>query len=96
VRRFANGTLDVPGSPRVIPTPGHTLGHVAFRFPERGAVIAGDALVLLDPYAATPGPRLVARGATADVARTVLTGHGEAWRSGAEAAARQAQAAGAI
>jgi glyoxylase-like metal-dependent hydrolase (beta-lactamase superfamily II) len=110
VRRFADGTLDVPGSPRVVPTPGHTLGHVAFHFPDRDAVIAGDALVMLDPYTATAGPRLVARGATADVeratqsldalaetgARTVLTGHGEAWRGGADAAAERARANGAI
>jgi glyoxylase-like metal-dependent hydrolase (beta-lactamase superfamily II) len=110
VRRFTDGTLDVPGSPRVVPTPGHTLGHVSFHFPDRDAVIAGDALVLLDPYTAKQGPRLVARGATADVARatasldavaatgarTVLTGHGPAWRDGAEAAAAQARAAGSI
>ena len=110
VRRFVDGTLDVPGSPRVVPTPGHTLGHVAFHFPDRDAVIAGDALVLLDPYTAKQGPRLVARGATADVDRamrsldalaetgaaTVLTGHGPAWRDGADAATERARAAGVI
>jgi glyoxylase-like metal-dependent hydrolase (beta-lactamase superfamily II) len=106
VRRFGNGTLDVPGSPRVVPTPGHTLGHVAFHFPDRDAVIAGDALVLLDPYTAKSGPRLVSRGATADVERAtqsldalaetnathVLTGHGPVWRNGAQAAAEAARA----
>src|SRR5581483_6686315 len=30
VHRFRDGTLDVPGSPSVVPTPGHTLGHCAF------------------------------------------------------------------
>ena len=50
VRRFGNeGTLDVPGSPRIVFTPGHTLGHVALHLPERDAVISGDALVTHDP-----------------------------------------------
>jgi glyoxylase-like metal-dependent hydrolase (beta-lactamase superfamily II) len=105
---FANGSLDVPGSPRLIATPGHTRGHVALHFPERDAVIAGDAVVMLDPYTARRGPRLVARAATADVprnleslgalaetgAKTVLTGHGEPWHGGAEAAVEQARRAG--
>jgi glyoxylase-like metal-dependent hydrolase (beta-lactamase superfamily II) len=109
-RRFTDGTLDVPGSPRIVPTPGHTLGHVAFHFPDRDAVVAGDAVVMLDPYTAKPGPRLVARGATADVERatrsldalaetgaaTLLTGHGPVWRDGAEAACARAREAGSI
>jgi glyoxylase-like metal-dependent hydrolase (beta-lactamase superfamily II) len=109
VRRFTDGTLDVPGSPRIVPTPGHTLGHVAFHFPDRDAVIAGDSAVLFDPYTAASGPRLVARGATADVeratqsldalagtgVRTVLTGHGPVWRDGAESLAERARATGA-
>jgi glyoxylase-like metal-dependent hydrolase (beta-lactamase superfamily II) len=98
----------VPGSPRIVPTPGHTLGHVALHFPDRDAVIAGDAVVMLDPYTARRGPRLVARAATADVernmatldalaatgARVVLTGHGEPWTSGAEAIVEAARKAG--
>jgi len=32
-------------------------------FPDRDAVIAGDAFVTLDPYTATTGPKLVAREA---------------------------------
>ena len=109
VRRFANGALDVPGSPRVLFTPGHTLGHCALHFPDRDVVIAGDALVMLDPYSAAKGPRLVARAAVADSRRnletldpiastgatTVLTGHGEPWSGGAAEAVRQARAAGA-
>lgn len=43
-------TLDVPGRPRVLATPGHTYGHVALHLPDRDAVITGDALVTLDPY----------------------------------------------
>ena len=108
VHRFTDGTLDVPGSPRVVPTPGHTLGHVAFDLPGRDTVIAGDAVVTLNPYTGGRGPQIVARAATADSVRnlasldalahtdasTVLTGHGEPWRGGAAEAARLAQAAG--
>jgi glyoxylase-like metal-dependent hydrolase (beta-lactamase superfamily II) len=107
-RRFANGTLDVPGSPQVVPTPGHTLGHCALHFADRETVIAGDAVVTLDPYTGRRGPRIVARAATADPdralasldalaatgARTVLCGHGEPWHDGADAIAAHARAAG--
>src|SRR5215207_3668854 len=70
-RRFEDGTLPVPGAPRVVPTPGHTLGHCALHFPDRDAVIAGDAFVMLDPYTGRRGPRLVARAATADSERAL-------------------------
>jgi glyoxylase-like metal-dependent hydrolase (beta-lactamase superfamily II) len=109
VLRFEGGTLAVPGSPRVVPTPGHTHGHCALHLPDRDVVIAGDAVVTLDPYTARRGPRLVARAATADVdrnlrsldalaatgARTVLVGHGEPWTDGAEAIVARAREAGA-
>jgi glyoxylase-like metal-dependent hydrolase (beta-lactamase superfamily II) len=104
----ADETLAVPGRPRVLATRGHTFGHVSFHLPDRDAVIAGDALVTLDPYTGLTGPRLVARAATADVAlnlasldaiartnaRTVLTGHGEPWTGGATEAAQLAHANG--
>jgi glyoxylase-like metal-dependent hydrolase (beta-lactamase superfamily II) len=108
VERYTDGTLPVPGAPRVVYTPGHTLGHCALHFPDRDAVIAGDAIVMLDPYTARRGPRLVARAATADVernlrsldalaetgAKTVLTGHGETWTGGIEGAVAQARSNG--
>jgi glyoxylase-like metal-dependent hydrolase (beta-lactamase superfamily II) len=108
VVRYENGTLPVPGAPRVVFTPGHTLGHCALHLPDRDVLIAGDAIVTLDPYTAKTGPRIVARAATADSeralqtldalaetgARTVLVGHGEPWRDGAEAAVERARAAG--
>lgn len=101
-------TLDVPGRPRVIATPGHTYGHVALHLPDRDAVITGDALVTLDPYTGRTGPRIVAGAATADssqalesldaIAETraphVLPGHGRPWHGNAEKAAAQARAAG--
>jgi glyoxylase-like metal-dependent hydrolase (beta-lactamase superfamily II) len=111
VRRFGEtaGTLDVPGSPHVVRTPGHTLGHCAFHFPDRDAVIAGDAIVMLDPYTGKRGPRLVAGAATADpdramdslatleetAASVVLTGHGPAFTDGIAGAVASARAAGA-
>jgi glyoxylase-like metal-dependent hydrolase (beta-lactamase superfamily II) len=109
ITRYDSGTLPVPGAPRVVPTPGHTLGHCALHFPDRDCVIAGDAVVTLDPYTARRGPRLVARAATADSernlrtldelaatrARTVLVGHGEPWNDGVDAIVSLARKAGA-
>ena len=107
VQRYGDrDTLPVPGAPRVIPTPGHTLGHCSLHLPDRDAVIVGDALVTLDPYTGRTGPRLVARAATVDVernrstlealvatgARHVLTGHGPAWAGGVQAAVAAARA----
>jgi glyoxylase-like metal-dependent hydrolase (beta-lactamase superfamily II) len=104
-----DGALPLPGRPRAIATRGHTFGHVSLHLADRDAVIAGDAIVMLDPYTGKTGPRLVARAATADVAlnlasldaiaqtgaRVVLTGHGEPWTGGAQEAAQRAHAAGA-
>jgi glyoxylase-like metal-dependent hydrolase (beta-lactamase superfamily II) len=101
------GSLPVPGAPRVVPTAGHTLGHCCLHLPDRDAVIAGDAIVMVDPYTARRGPRLVARAATVDSernratldalaateARLVLTGHGPVWDQGARAAVEAARAA---
>jgi glyoxylase-like metal-dependent hydrolase (beta-lactamase superfamily II) len=106
---FSGTELDVPGSPRVIFTPGHTVGHCALHFPDRDALIAGDAIVMLDPYTGARGPRIVAGAATADSAwalrsldalaaveaGTILTGHGEPWRGSTGEAARRARLAGA-
>jgi glyoxylase-like metal-dependent hydrolase (beta-lactamase superfamily II) len=106
VRRYTDGVLDVPGSPRVVFTPGHTHGQCALHLPDRDVLIAGDAVVTLDPYTGRRGPRLVSLAATADPerargsldaiaatgARTVLCGHGEPWRDGAEAIAERARA----
>jgi glyoxylase-like metal-dependent hydrolase (beta-lactamase superfamily II) len=108
VRSFSDGELDVPGSPRVVFTPGHTLGHCALHFPDRDAVIAGDAIVMLDPYLGEKGPRIVAGAATADSERalgslralaeldagTVLSGHGDPWRGGTAEAVRLARQVG--
>jgi glyoxylase-like metal-dependent hydrolase (beta-lactamase superfamily II) len=107
--RYREGdVLPVPGAPRALYTPGHTLGHCALHFADRDVLIAGDAFVMLDPYTAEKGPKIVARAATADSARnlatldviaesgagTILTGHGEPWTGGAADAVRLARAKG--
>lgn len=109
VRTYAGGEqLDVPGRPHVIFTPGHSHGHCSLALPERGAVIAGDAMVTLNPYTAAEGPQIVAGAATADSPRAlasldalaatranaVLCGHGPAWTQGVGLAVERARAAG--
>ena len=90
VARLEGDSVAVPGDPRVVFTPGHTFGHCALYLADRDCVIAGDAIVTLNPYTARRGPQIVARAATADSnralasldalaetgARTVLVGHG--------------------
>ena len=108
VRTYRDGTLDVPGAPRVVFSPGHTYGHCALHLADRDVLIAGDAIVMLDPYTGRRGPRIVARAATAHAdralesldaleatgARTVLTGHGEPWDGGIAEACALARSAG--
>ena len=109
VRTYAAGArLEVPGRPHVIFTPGHTHGHCSLAFPERGTVIAGDAIVTLNPYTAAEGPQIVAGAATADSTRalasldalaatranTLLCGHGPPWTQGIALAVERARTAG--
>jgi glyoxylase-like metal-dependent hydrolase (beta-lactamase superfamily II) len=97
------GDLDVPGRPRVIPTPGHSPGHVVFHLPDRGVLIAGDALCNYNVLTGARGPQLMPKAFAADalqmlasldaVARidagVTLFGHGEPWtQSPAEAVDR--------
>jgi glyoxylase-like metal-dependent hydrolase (beta-lactamase superfamily II) len=97
--------LEVPGSPRVIHTPGHTAGQCMLYLPDRAVLLSGDALVTLDPYTARRGPRLVASAATADSAQAaasldrivgleasvMLPGHGDPWNNGVAAAVGEAR-----
>src|SRR5215208_125938 len=108
VRTYRDEAPDVPGSPRIVASPGHTYGHCALHLADRDTLIAGDAIVMLDPYTGRRGPRIVARAATAHSdralesldaleatgARTVLTGHGEPWTGGVEEACALARSAG--
>ena len=105
VATFGDGaTLDVPGSPRVIPVPGHTPGSAALHLPSRDALFVGDALATYAVTSGRRGPRIAPF--TADPARAieslarleslparlVLPGHGEAWTIGIEAAIRAVRA----
>ena len=109
VKTYADGdTLPLPGRPRAIATPGHSVAHCSLALEDRGVLLAGDAFVTVDPYTGGQGPRLVAGAATADRAEalssvdrlgelsaaTALTGHGPPWRGTLqEAAARVRHAA---
>jgi glyoxylase-like metal-dependent hydrolase (beta-lactamase superfamily II) len=101
-------TIDVPGRPTAIFSPGHTFGHCALHLPERDVLISGDALATLDPYTGARGPQIVSGAATVDSAQAlasldaleatgaglVLPGHGEPWRDGIASAAQRAREAG--
>jgi glyoxylase-like metal-dependent hydrolase (beta-lactamase superfamily II) len=101
-------TLDVPGHPLAVFTPGHTFGHCGLLFADRGALLTGDALVTLDPYTGVAGPQIVSGAATADSAAALLSlaeferadvavllpGHGQPWHGGAGDAVARARAAG--
>jgi glyoxylase-like metal-dependent hydrolase (beta-lactamase superfamily II) len=103
-----DGELDVPGRPRTIHTPGHSHGHVAFHFPDRGALIAGDALCTWNPLTGRAGPQLMpgafansSERAMASLDRlegldagAVLVGHGDPWTGGAAAMVARAREAG--
>lgn len=88
-------TLDVPGRPTTVFTPGHTSGHVGFHLPERGVLFTGDALVTVDVWdLSRRGPQVirppfnhdhqetlasVARFASLEAA-AVVPGHGRPYR----------------
>ncbi|MCU1636226.1 MAG: fold metallo-hydrolase [Cryobacterium sp.] len=104
----ASGTLDVPGHPSIVFSPGHTSGHCALHLTDRDTVVTGDALVTLDPYRGSRGPQIVAGAATADSpqalaslqalaetgASVVLPGHGEPWNGGIRSAVAAALISG--
>ena len=94
VDTFAEPVVDVPGQPRPVFTPGHTSGHCAFHLPERGVVLAGDALMTDHAVARSTEPRLLPDFFHVDTARArvslqvladleaevVVPGHGPAYR----------------
>jgi len=110
VTTFTDGeVLDVPGRPRVIATPGHTLGEVSLHFESHGALFVGDTMCTLNPLTRRRGPQLMPAAfnvsneqCLASLGRLepldaalVLPGHGEPWTDGPRAAVAQARAAGA-
>ncbi|MBV8990249.1 MAG: MBL fold metallo-hydrolase [Solirubrobacterales bacterium] len=87
----AGEPLDVPGRPRVVPTPGHTEGHVALLLEDRGVAFTGDAIATLNVLTRVRGPQLMPDELNADPqstrtsmdalgrlsAGTLLPGHGD-------------------
>jgi glyoxylase-like metal-dependent hydrolase (beta-lactamase superfamily II) len=100
--------LDVPGRPRVVHTPGHSLGHCAIHFERHGVLFAGDMLCTWNPLTGRRGPQVMPSALNGDTdqcfrsleriegltAEAVLPGHGEPWREGPAAAVEQARRAG--
>jgi glyoxylase-like metal-dependent hydrolase (beta-lactamase superfamily II) len=98
-------TLDVPGQPRVVFTPGHSDGHCALHFERHGVVFAGDSLCTRNPLTGRAGAQLMPSAFNASTERaiesldaleatgaeTVLAGHGEPWTDGAAKAAQAAR-----
>lgn len=99
-------TLDVPGGPSVIGTPGHTDGHVGFHFPKHGALFVGDSLCTWNPGDNKRGPQLMRPAFNVSntqaleslsayegiEAGLLLPGHGEPWTEGVDAALAGARA----
>jgi glyoxylase-like metal-dependent hydrolase (beta-lactamase superfamily II) len=56
---FSGAGLDVPGHPLPVHTPGHSSGHASLHLPDRGVLVAGDALMTEHPLAPTTGPQLL-------------------------------------
>jgi glyoxylase-like metal-dependent hydrolase (beta-lactamase superfamily II) len=87
-------SLDLPGRPRVIHTPGHTGGHHSLALGERGVLFAGDAMASFDYVTGTRGiglhrlndDREMALASLAHLdpvdAKVVLFGHGDPWTDG--------------
>jgi glyoxylase-like metal-dependent hydrolase (beta-lactamase superfamily II) len=105
---FSDGdALDVPGSPRVVATPGHTRGHSALIFPGHGALFVGDALCTWNPITGVRKPQLMPRQFNESneacreslgpierlEAALVLPGHGDPWADTPAAAVRSAREA---
>lgn len=102
VRTFVDQPLDVPGRPRAVHTPGHTQGHSALHFADRGVLHVGDALMTAHALLRGSGPQPVPAFFDADheqalasldriaplAADVVVAGHGPAFHGTPEDAVR--------
>lgn len=100
--------LDVPGTPRVIHTPGHTDGSCCLELADRRVLFTGDSLVALNIVTGKPGLRVMpgsfnknsiqALDSLSHLRRTradvILPGHGEPWRGSIDDAVDAATNAG--
>jgi glyoxylase-like metal-dependent hydrolase (beta-lactamase superfamily II) len=91
-------TLDFPGRPHVIHTPGHTAGHCSVALPERGVLLSGDAMANFDYAIGQRGLGLHRFNDDREMAlaslerldsigaQVVLFGHGDPWSGGLQRA----------
>ncbi|MDY0944727.1 MBL fold metallo-hydrolase [Frigoribacterium sp. CFBP9039] len=98
-------TLDLPGSPQIIPMPGHSEGSIAVFVPGVDAVFVGDALTTRHvltgavgpapaPFTDEPEQALDSLSALVETRATwVLPGHGAPWSGGVAAAVEAVRAA---
>jgi glyoxylase-like metal-dependent hydrolase (beta-lactamase superfamily II) len=103
-----DATLDVPGRPRLVPTPGHTRGCVTFVLEDRGVALVGDALCTKNPLTGRDGPQIMPASFTVDVERALdslerieslpvdvlAPGHGDPWTDGPKSAVARARELG--
>jgi glyoxylase-like metal-dependent hydrolase (beta-lactamase superfamily II) len=105
---FADGdVLDVPGRPRVLHTPGHTAGHCALLFGDRGVLFVGDSICTWNPLTGSRTPQVMPHAFNQDNracvssleaiagvdAGVLLPGHGDPWHGSPAKAAERARAA---
>jgi glyoxylase-like metal-dependent hydrolase (beta-lactamase superfamily II) len=104
----ADQVLEVPGSPRVIPTPGHTLGHCALYFEQRKALFVGDEVCTRSPVTGRLGAQVMASFMNVSTdecfnslaaiegsdADVLLAGHGDPWYGSAAQAVESARRLG--
>jgi glyoxylase-like metal-dependent hydrolase (beta-lactamase superfamily II) len=100
LQEFGEETLDVPGRPVAVHTPGHTTGHCALHLPDRGVLLVGDAMMTEHAVCRDSGPQLLPAFFNTDdgLARrsldrlrplradVVVPGHGPAFRGTPERA----------
>ena len=94
LKDFGEETLDVAGRPIAIHTPGHTSGHCCLHLPDRGVLLAGDAMMTEHAVGRDSGPQLLPAFFNTDndlarrslerlrplAADVVVPGHGPAFR----------------
>jgi glyoxylase-like metal-dependent hydrolase (beta-lactamase superfamily II) len=104
----AGDVLNVPGSPRVVATPGHTPGHSALFFESKGVFFVGDALCTRNPITGRVGAQVMPSALNVSTdqcfdslqaiegisAQVLLAGHGDPWRQGTAAAIESARRLG--
>jgi len=88
-------TLDIPGRPRIIHTPGHTQGEITLVLENRGVVLTGDTLITQNLLSGEHNGPQLAHPVLVDNYKesirsldslrelgdmTILTGHGKLWK----------------